>query len=70
MDIEKIKVREELNHLVWNYYLLGKIPRGTADRIMAYNNILIGGGEREGRVIMFPQRDKPLEKIKPKSNCK
>ena len=56
MDIEKMKVREELNQLVWNYYLLRRLPEETANRIMAYINVIVGGGEREGRIIKFPQR--------------
>ena len=62
MDIEKIKTRAELNRLVWNCHLQGRIAENTATRIMDYIDSTIGGGEiaREagGRVIVFPKQNK------------
>jgi hypothetical protein len=63
MDLEKMKTSSELTQMVWNYFLLKRIEEVTAINIMCYIDSQIGGGKLErqasGKVIVFPQKDKP-----------
>jgi hypothetical protein len=70
MDLQKIRVRQDLERMVINYFLMGKISREQADKIADYVDGVIGGGclpepaQREGKIIYFPetgQDGKPRE---------
>jgi hypothetical protein len=62
MDMEKIRVRQDLSRMVINYYLRGNITEGQSALICDYIDSAIGGGNlpqpgrgRQGRaVIPFP----------------
>ena len=44
MDMEKIKVRQDLSRMVLNYYIRGKITEDQSARICNYIDSTIGGG--------------------------
>jgi hypothetical protein len=57
MDMQKIQVRADLERMVYNYALLGKIDNDTADKIVSFIRLTIGGGDLPepcGKVIDFP----------------
>jgi hypothetical protein len=59
MDLEKIRVRQDLERMVINYFLMGKISEEQSNRIANYVDDVIGGGcfpepVREGKIIAFP----------------
>jgi hypothetical protein len=59
MDLQKIQVRQDLERMVTNYFLMGKISREQSDMITHYVDDVIGGGcfpklIREGKIITFP----------------
>jgi hypothetical protein len=57
MDMQKMQVRADLERMVYNYALLGKIENDTADKIVSFIGLTIGGGnmpEPCGRIIVFP----------------
>jgi hypothetical protein len=57
MDIQKIQSRANLERMVYNYALLGKIENDTATKIVSFIGNMIGGGEpprRESNIIYFP----------------
>lgn len=61
MDIQKIQVRQDLERMVINYFLMGKISKEQSDRIASYIDDVIGGGffpePAPGvKVISFPKR--------------
>ena len=61
MDIQKIQVRQDLERMVINYFLVGKISKEQSDRIASYIDDVIGGGffpePAQGvKVISFPER--------------
>jgi hypothetical protein len=68
MDLEKIKIHQELSRMVYNYCLMGKINNRGAGRIVAVIDDEIGGGETEiishiqtsngGKVYLFPNLKK------------
>jgi len=56
--MQKIKVRADLERMIYNYVLLGKIENETAVRIVSFIDEAIGGGnlqETNGIIIDFPQ---------------
>jgi hypothetical protein len=50
MDLEKIKIRQDLSRMVYNYCLTGKINNFEAKRIVAFIDSEIGGGGFTGPV--------------------
>lgn len=57
MDMQKLQVRADLERMVYNYALLGKIENDTAAKIAAFIGHTIGGGnppEIRGKIITFP----------------
>jgi hypothetical protein len=62
MDLERIKIRQELSRMVYNYCLMGKIEAWKASRIVAVIDNEIGGGKfashiqtsNWGKVYLFP----------------
>jgi len=61
MDLQKIRVRQDLERMIINYYLLNEISKEQSNKICDYIDITIGGGEfpksaHEGyhSVIQFP----------------
>jgi hypothetical protein len=59
MDLEKIRVRQDLERMVINYFLMGKISKEQSDRIANYVDDVIGGGYLpepgpKGKTIIFP----------------
>jgi hypothetical protein len=70
MDMQKIQVRADLERMVYNYALLGKIENDTADKIVSFIDLTIGGGDLPepcGKVIAFPvpatgEQPEPAEK--------
>jgi hypothetical protein len=72
MNLEKIKVRNDLKRMVYNYVLAGKIGDSQADQITGFIDNAIGGGELEletGKVLNFPGewqgREPPVRKPEP-----
>ncbi|MDR2178512.1 MAG: hypothetical protein LBP20_10820 [Treponema sp.] len=69
MDLEKIQVRLDLERMVNNYFITGKLSPEEACCITSYLNGVIGGGqfpkpEAKGNIIYFPgawQGSKPQE---------
>jgi len=60
-DMQKIQVKADLERMVYNYALLGKIENDTATEIVSFIDAAIGGGDfREidgwGKIIAFPQK--------------
>jgi hypothetical protein len=69
MDMQKMKVRADLERMVYNYALLGKIENDTADKIVSFIGLTIGGGdltEPRCRIIAFPspvtRQPEPVER--------
>jgi hypothetical protein len=57
MDMRKIQIRAELERMVYNYALLGRLENDTATKIVSYIGNMIEGEEPpgpEGRIIYFP----------------
>ena len=59
MDIQKIHVRRDIERMVINYFLMGKISKEQSNRIINYVDDVIGGGcfpkpEQRGKIIHFP----------------
>jgi hypothetical protein len=59
MDLAKIQVRQDLERMVINYFLLGKISKEQSDKIADYVDSVIGGGylpepTRGEKIICFP----------------
>ena len=57
MNVQKLQVRADLERMVYNYALLGKIDNITADKIVSFIDLTIGGGdmaEPRGKIIAFP----------------
>jgi hypothetical protein len=57
MDMQKIQARADLERMVYNYALLGRIGNDAASKIVSFIGYTIGGGdlpEPQGRVIAFP----------------
>jgi hypothetical protein len=69
MDLEKIQVRQDLERMVNNYFLTGKLSLEQSRSITNHLNVVIGGGqspkpETRGNIIHFPgawQGSKPRE---------
>ena len=62
MDIQKIQVRLDLERMVINYFLVGKISKEQSDRIASYIDDVIGGG-------FFP-KPAPGVKVIPFPKCR
>jgi hypothetical protein len=59
MDLEKIKVRQYLERMVINYFLMGKISKEQSDKIADYIDSVIGEGflpepGQGEKIICFP----------------
>jgi hypothetical protein len=57
MEMQKIQVRVDLERMVYNYALLGKIENDDATKIVSFIGLTIGGGDQpevRGRIIAFP----------------
>jgi hypothetical protein len=59
MDLEKIRVRQDLERMVINYFLMGKISEEQSNRIADYVDTVIGGGylpepSSKSKTIIFP----------------
>jgi hypothetical protein len=59
MDLEKIRVRQDLERMVINYFLLGKISEEQSTSIADYIDTVIGGGYlpepgSKSKTIIFP----------------
>jgi hypothetical protein len=59
MDLEKIRVRQDLERMVINYFLMGKIEEGQSSEIIDFIDRTIGGGflpvpSFKGKTIIFP----------------
>jgi hypothetical protein len=73
MDLQKIRVRQDIGRMVYNYYLMGKITERQAGSIVDFIDGVIGGGEitspepTECRVYIFPVewrgRDTPMFQV-------
>jgi hypothetical protein len=68
MDLEKIQVRQDLERMVINYFLMGKISEEQSRSITSHLNVVIGDGrfpkpEAKGNIIYFPGawQEKPSE---------
>jgi hypothetical protein len=69
MDLAKIQVRQDLERMVINYSLMGKISKEQANKIADYVDTVIGGAclpepDPEEKIIYFPgtwQGEKPRE---------
>jgi hypothetical protein len=57
MDMQKMQVRTELERMVYNFALLGKIENDTATELVSLIGVTIGGDESpelRGKIIVFP----------------
>jgi hypothetical protein len=59
MDLEKAQVCQDLERMVVNYFLMGKLSLEQSNSITSYLNATIGGGrfpkpEARGNIIYFP----------------
>ena len=68
MDMQKIQVRADLERMVYNYALLGKIDNEAADKIVTFIRLVIGNDDlpkQRGKIIAFPRASPvPEEKTK------
>jgi len=60
IDMQKIKIRADIERLIYNYVLMGKIENETAVRIVSFIDEAIGGGNLQGtkgKIIDFPKKN-------------
>jgi hypothetical protein len=59
MDLQKIQIRQDLERMVLNYFLMGKINEDQSTNIIDHIDRIIGGGfiptpGPKGEIILFP----------------
>ena len=57
MNMQKMQVRADLERMIYNYALTGQIENDTADKIVSFIGLTIGGNdlpETQSRIIVFP----------------